>query len=132
MTIILYDRRLTKCLCLLSKQPRAPSSMNVLVLFLSAAYEREDQNCKTWSAISGPCYVTHLRVYTLFGYFGNFSYKIGLLVSLGNTWISVVLVMDSEQKREMKATCQCLGFKMLITVTWCKAMQVTLKRIAFL
>lgn len=47
-------------------------------------------------------------------------------VSLQNK-MNVVLVMDIELKRRMRATCLCLGFKMLITVTWCKALQVTLE-----
>lgn len=46
--------------------------------------------------------------------------------------MNVVFVMDTELRRRMRVTCLCFGFKMLITVTWCKATQVTLERIAFL
>lgn len=56
---------------------------------------------------------------------------IGLLVSL-ETKMSTVLVMDTELSIRTRVTCLCFGFEMLITVTWCKATQVTLERIAFL
>lgn len=82
--------------------------------------------------ISCLCYFTHLRVKTLIRHLGNFSYKTDLFVAISPAQINVGPVIDTEQKRRARFTCQRFDFKMLITVTWCKATRVTLERIAFL
>ena len=64
MTIILYDRSVTVRLCLLSKQPQTCSRMSVLVLFLSFAYEQEEETCKMWIEI-WYFYFTQVQLCTL-------------------------------------------------------------------